>query len=76
MELVAIPLVLLALGFGFLLILGGGLFFLLKWGAIGHYALKKEEPPQPGDYGLDQSSVPIADPGHGELDQTSGVNNG
>ncbi len=31
-----------------------GAFILLKLGVIAHYALK-DEPPEEGDYGLDQS---------------------
>jgi len=40
-----------------LLVLGGGALLLVKLGVITHYALKPD-PPEPGDFGLDQSRAP------------------
>jgi hypothetical protein len=56
MEWVGIPLLLMGLlVLGSLLVLGGALLLLLKLGVIGHYATR-QEPPQAGEYGLEQSS--------------------
>jgi len=54
MELVGIPVALCLGGLGLLAVLGGGALVLIKLGVIGQYAFK-EEPPDLGDYELDQS---------------------
>jgi len=71
----ATSLVVLALGLG-LAILGGGLFALTKRAMIGYYTLKRQEPSQPGNYGLNQSHTAVAGPVDGEANQTSGAKNG
>jgi hypothetical protein len=55
MELVGLPLGLCAAGIGLLAALGVGVLVLIKLGVITQYAFK-QEPPDEGDYGLDQSS--------------------
>ena len=54
MDLVCTPLALLAAAGSLLLVVGVGVVVLLKMGVITHYALK-EEPPDEGDYTLEQS---------------------
>ena len=54
MELVCNPLVLIGALVALLVALGIGVIVLLKLGILARYALKEETPDQ-GDYGLDQS---------------------
>jgi hypothetical protein len=54
MEILGIPLALCLGGIGLLLALGAGIVVLVKLGVIAKYALK-DEPPEGGEYGLDQS---------------------
>jgi len=75
MPQLATLLIVVALGLG-LLILGGGLFSLIRRAMVGYYALKPQDPPQPGDYGLDQSGVATTGPGAAESDTTLGAENG
>ncbi len=55
MELLGIPLFLCLGGIGLLIVLGSGALILLKLGVFASYLVKEEEPPEYGEYGLDQS---------------------
>jgi hypothetical protein len=57
MEPVCVPLVLIGAGLALLAALAIGLVTLVKLGVLTRYALKEDVPDQ-GDYGLDQSREP------------------
>lgn len=55
MEGLVILALLVAAGLVLLLVLGGGLVVLIKLGVIGQHLLRPPEPPDEGEYRLDQS---------------------